>query len=170
MAIEMGFGIEQSFHDKTGDSIANVFQPFSQALTNIKAELYPTKIKEMLKQIGDTIKSLQKKKSPVVRPAKKVPMLRMMDPKIEESFDPMVKKRVGKKDLLEEQKMRHKLKQEKKGARKEIRQDTAFLANQKMREQRQKDADRQSRTKALFSNLASQEGDYKKLLKKKKKF
>ena len=151
-------------------SASELFQPFSQALTNIKAELYPTKIKEMLKQIGDTIKSLQKKKSPVVRPAKKVPMLRMMDPKIEESFDPMVKKRVGKKDLLEEQKMRHKLKQEKKGARKEIRQDTAFLANQKMREQRQKDADRQSRTKALFSNLASQEGDYKKLLKKKKKF
>jgi len=66
--------------------------------------------------------------------------------------------------------MSHKLKQEKKGARKEIRQDTAFLANQKMKEQKLKDADRQAKTKALFGSLASQEGDYKKLLKKKKKF
>ena len=151
-------------------SAAELFQPFSEVLTNIKAEYYPTKIREMLTQVGQTITSLSRKRTPVVRPAKKVPMLRMMEPKIEESFDPMVKKRVGKKDLLEEQKMRHKLKQEKKGARKEIRQDTAFLASQKMREQRQKDVDRQSKTKALFSNLASQEGDYKKLLKKKKKF
>ena len=106
----------------------------------------------------------------VVKPSKKTPMLKMLEPKIEEDFDPFVKKRVGKKDVLEQQKMRHKLKQEKKGARKEIRQDTAFLANQKMKEQKMKDADRQAKTKALFGSLASQEGDYKKLLKKKKKF
>ena len=151
-------------------SAAELFEPFSQPLANIKTEFYPTRLQEMLNQVATTITSLKRKKAPVVRPAKKVAMLRMLEPSVEESFDPMVKKRVGKKDLLEEQKMRHKLKQEKKGARKEIRQDTAFLANQKMREQRMKDADRQSRTKALFSNLATQEGDYKKLLKKKKKF
>merc|ERR1719203_677673 len=115
-------------------SAAELFKPFTQPLTNIKAEFYPVKIQEMLKQVGDTINSLKRKLTPVVRPSKKVAMLRMMEPKIEESFDPMVKKRVGKKDFLEEQKMKHKLKQEKKGARKEIRQDTAFLANQKMRE------------------------------------
>ena len=151
-------------------SAAELFEPFSQPLANIKTELYPTKLQEMLTQVANTITSLKRKRAPVVRSAKKVAMLRMLEPSIEDSFDPMVKKRVGKKDLLEEQKMRHKLKQEKKGARKEIRQDTAFLANQKMREQRMKDDDRQSRTKALFANLATQEGDYKKLLKKKKKF
>merc|ERR1719219_3153875 len=91
--------------------------------------MYPTRLQEMLSQVTTTITSLKRKKAPVVRPTKKVAMLRMLEPSIEESFDPMVKKRVGKKDLLEEQKMRHKLKQEKKG------------------EQRQKDADRQSRTK-----------------------
>ena len=123
----------------------------------------------MLSQVQDSIKSLKKKKAPVVKPSKKTPMLKMMEPKIEEDFDPFVKKREGKKDVLEAQKMKHKLKQEKKGARKEIRQDTAFLASQRMREQRQKDQDRQAKTKALFASLANQEGDYNKLLKKKKK-
>ena len=35
----------------------------------------------------------------------------MMEPELEEGFVPGVKKRSGDKDLLEEQKMRHKLKQ-----------------------------------------------------------
>ena len=115
-------------------------------------------------------------------------MLRMMEPQLEEDFKPGQKKRQGSRELLEEQKMRHKLKQvrsilvlmsslkkliivqERKGARKEIRADNAFLASQRAKLARAKDLDRQEKTKAIFSGLASQEGDYKKLLKKKKKF
>merc|ERR1719239_989048 len=87
-----------------------------------------------------------------------------------EDFKPGQKKRQGSREMLEEQKMRHKLKQERKGARKEIRADNAFLATQRAKLARAKDVDRQEKTKAIFSGLASQEGDYKKLLKKKKKF
>ena len=151
-------------------SALELFQPMLSPLENIKLENYPETVRDKISQIKESIKSLKRKKAPVLKPSKKTPMLRMMEPKIEDDFDPFVKKRVGKKDLLEQQKMRHKLKQEKKGARKEIRQDTAFLASQRMKEQRLKDEDRQTKTKALFGNLASQEGDYKKLLKKKKKF
>ena len=115
-------------------------------------------------------------------------MLRMMEPELEEDFKPGQKKRQGSREMLEEQKMRHKLKQvqrfkkkklrctyvatsqERKGARKEIRADNAFLATQRAKLARAKDVDRQEKTKAIFSGLASQEGDYKKLLKKKKKF
>lgn len=114
-------------------------------------------------------------------------MLRMMEPELEEDFKPGQKKRQGSREMLEEQKMRHKLKQvqnfkkihvtkhrvsfqERKGARKEIRADNAFLATQRAKLSRAKDADRQEKTKAIFSGLASQEGDYKKLLKTKKKF
>ena len=147
-----------------------LFHPLLAPISVIEVEKYPEKVKDLLSQIPESIQSLKKKRQFVVKPSKKTPMLKMLEPKIEEDFDPFVKKRVGKKDVLEQQKMRHKLKQEKKGARKEIRQDTAFLANQKMKEQKMKDADRQAKTKALFGSLASQEGDYKKLLKKKKKF
>ena len=50
----------------------------------------------MLSQVQDSIKSLKKKKAPVVKPLKKTPMLKMMEPRIEEDFDPFVKKREGK--------------------------------------------------------------------------
>ena len=60
--------------------------------------------------------------------------------------------------MLEEQKLRHKLKQERKGTK-------------KVKEAKMKDAERQDRPKAqaLFSSLANKEGDYKKMFKKKKK-
>ena len=38
-------------------------------------------------------------------------MLRMMEPELEEDFKPGQKKRQGSREMLEEQKMRHKLKQ-----------------------------------------------------------
>ena len=38
-------------------------------------------------------------------------MLRMMEPELEEDFKPGQKKREGSREMLEEQKMRHKLKQ-----------------------------------------------------------
>ena len=38
-------------------------------------------------------------------------MLRMMEPDLEEDFKPGQKKREGSREMLEEQKMRHKLKQ-----------------------------------------------------------
>jgi len=151
-------------------SATDLLTPLLPPLVNIKVELYPLKIMEMVQQVIVSIKNLNIKRLPVVKPARQVPMLRMMEPKIEEGFEPGKKKREGSKEMLEEQKLRHKLKQERKGARKEIRQDTAFLASQKVKEAKMKDADRQERTKALFSNLANQEGDYKKMLKKKKKF
>jgi len=151
-------------------SSAEIFSPLLKPLSGINRDVNYIKINEMINQLVDSIKSLKRKKAPVVKPAKQVPMLRMMEPKVEEDFEPLKKKRFGSKELLEEQKLRHKLKQEKKGARKEIRQDTAFLASQRMKEARMKDEERQSRTKALFSSLANQEGDYKKMLKKKKKF
>jgi len=151
-------------------SIEEIMIPFVPPLKNLNLDLYPAKVTELVTQILQSIESCKKKRLPVVKPAKQVPMLRMMEPKIEDGFEPFKKKRVGNRDMLEEQKLRHKLKQERKGARKEIRQDTAFIASQKMKEEKRKDEERKSRTKALFSSLANQEGDYKKMLKKKKKF
>ena len=105
-----------------------------------------------------------------MKAAKATPMLRMLDPKIEEHFNPLEKRRDGDKSKLEEQKLLHKLKRERKGAKKELRQDTAFLANNKAREMREKDKERREKTKNILSNLGQQEGEVRKMLKKKKKF
>merc|ERR1719233_1884062 len=108
-------------------SSSEIFSPLTPPLQNIKTDLYPGEVVEKVEQVILSISSLNKRRKPVVKPAKGVPMLRMMEPKIEEGFEPFKKKRQGSKEMLEEQKMRHKLKQERKGARKEIRQDTAFF-------------------------------------------
>ena len=61
------------------------------------------------------------------------------------------------------------VRQEKKGARKEIRKDMAFLSARKFQEQKLKDQDRMEKTKRILNGLATQEGDYQKIYKKQKK-
>ena len=58
---------------------------------------------------------------------------------------------------------------EKKGARKEIRKDMAFLANQKAKETKRKDEERREKTRIIMNQLQSQEGDYQTLQRKNKK-
>lgn len=54
------------------------------------------------------------------------------------SFDPFQKKRVGSREKLEMGKLMHKMKRERKGAKKDIRADAAFIANQKAKERKEK--------------------------------
>ena len=54
------------------------------------------------------------------------------------SFDPFTKKRTGPKDKLEMGKLLHKMKRERKGAKKDIRADAAFIANHKAKERRER--------------------------------
>jgi len=84
----------------------------------------------------------------------------------------MVKRR-GHSDASKEKqemaKLNHKLKREKKAAKKDLRADAAFLAKQKAKDRRDKDAERMQRTKAILGGLGSQEGEFRQLQKQKKK-
>ena len=81
------------------------------------------------------------------------------------SFDPFQKKRGGPKS--EESKLKHKIKREQKGAKKDLRADTAFLAKQKAKERRDKDSERMQKTKAIMSGLGSQEGEFREFQRQK---
>merc|ERR1712098_246323 len=135
-----------------------LLNPLLEVCQFINIEYLPSALADLLSTVKSS--SFPEKKGKVVKPQKQVAMLRMLEPKIEEDFEPFKKKRTGNRDLLEEQKLKHK----RKGARKEIRHDAAFLASEKARRLQAKDKERQEKTKALFSNLANQEGDYNKLL------
>ena len=50
----------------------------------------------------------------------------------------MQKKRVGSREKLEMDKLLHKVKRERKAAKKDLRKDTAFLAKQKAKEARER--------------------------------
>merc|ERR1712058_208653 len=93
---------------------------------------------------------------------KPITMLKLYEPELEDNFDPFQKKHYGSREKLEMDKLLHKVKREKKAAKKDLRKDTAFLAKQKAREARERDSDRQKKTKAILSGLGSQEGEYRK--------
>ena len=59
--------------------------------------------------------------------------------------------------------MIHKYKKEMKGAVRELKKDTRFLARQKLSEVMERDAERKRKVKEIMGGLAHQEGDYKKM-------
>ncbi len=63
------------------------------------------------------------------------------------SFDPFAKKHDGPRDRRDKDKLLHKMKREKKSAKKELRKDTAFLAKQKAVEIRER------QVTLMFDNL-----------------
>ncbi len=87
------------------------------------------------------------------------------------SFDPFsrsARSKSGGKAGIEKRKLQNKMRRETKGARKEIRADAAFIANLRAKQTRETDAYRKRKTKELLAGLGDQEGDFRKLQKKKK--
>merc|ERR550532_108245 len=102
---------------------------------------------------------------------KEIKILRLYDPDLDENFDPLVKKRNNdvSREKQEMAKLNHKLKREKKAAKKDLRADAAFLAKQKAKEKREKDDERTRKTKAILGGLGGQEGEYRQMQRQKKK-
>ena len=100
---------------------------------------------------------------------KPVTMLKLYEPEIEDNFDPFQKKHYGSREKLEMDKLQHKVKRERKSAKKDLRKDTAFLAKQKAKEASDKDRERMQKTRSIMSGLGSQEGEYRRFLASKRK-
>ncbi|XP_046903104.1 nucleolar protein 14-like [Hypomesus transpacificus] len=79
------------------------------------------------------------------------------------------KKRGNTKDEREHERLKHKYKKEFKGSLREIRKDSRFLAHEKLSEIMSRDAERKKKVKELFGSLATQEGEWKALKRRKRK-
>lgn len=137
------------------------------SIVRSNVELLSCKLESIM---SDT--EVTKKLSLAKQREKPVTMLKLYEPELEDNFDPFQKKHYGSREKLELDKLQHKVKREKKSAKKDLRKDSAFLAQQKAREAREKDQERIKKTRSIMSGLGSQEGEYRKFLasKKKKKF
>uniref|UniRef100_A0A669CJZ4 NOP14 nucleolar protein homolog (yeast) n=1 Tax=Oreochromis niloticus TaxID=8128 RepID=A0A669CJZ4_ORENI len=78
------------------------------------------------------------------------------------------KKRGSTREEREKERLKHKYKREFKGALREIRKDSRFLAREKLNEVMNRDAERKRKVKELMGSLATQEGEWKSLKRKKK--
>ncbi|XP_045127343.1 nucleolar protein 14-like isoform X2 [Portunus trituberculatus] len=147
-------------------SIRAIMTPTKTLLQAMTLENYTDNVKKLVEELLSVFESLPSEGNALVREERKPTAIHMFEPAIEKIIDG-VKKRHGTKEYLEKQKLIHKLKREKKGARKAVRGDTAFLARQQLQETLQSDADRKRKVGQIMSGLQMQEGDFKKMKKKK---
>ena len=70
-------------------------------------------------------------------------------------------------EKAEKEKMLHKMKRETKGAIRELRKDTAFLAKVKIKEQIKSDQERKRKVKEIFGDAAVQQSELNKMKRQK---
>ncbi|KAJ8316910.1 hypothetical protein KUTeg_004814 [Tegillarca granosa] len=152
-------------------SFWEIFSPVKSVCDKLPVKFYPDNLQSDIKELEKFISDHQHgiKKSLVIQ-KKKPKSLKMFEPEIEDEIGikKSKKKRGTTRDFNEKQRMLHKYKKEFKGAMREIRKDTQFLARQQLHEQIEKDEDRKRKVKDLYQMLATQEGDYKAMKRAKK--
>ncbi|XP_061732445.1 nucleolar protein 14 [Nerophis ophidion] len=150
-------------------SFRHIFQPIRTLLSqHLSSQLLPEPLKALQTEILEVINNTPAALSRLVFDKKKPVPLKLFTPKIVEVFD-YGKKRGVTKEEKEKERVRHKYKREFKGALREIRKDTRFLAREKLSEVMNRDAERKRKVKELFGSLATQEGEWKAMKRKKRK-
>uniref|UniRef100_A0A673IL57 Nucleolar protein 14-like n=1 Tax=Sinocyclocheilus rhinocerous TaxID=307959 RepID=A0A673IL57_9TELE len=111
-------------------SFAHIFQPIrTLLLQHLPVEGYPAPIQDLHSEILDAIPEQPSQHAPLVFKKKKPIPLKLFTPKIVLDYG---KKRGNTKEEKEHERLKHKYKREFKGALREIRKDTRFLAREKL--------------------------------------
>ncbi|XP_070780747.1 nucleolar protein 14 isoform X2 [Enoplosus armatus] len=149
-------------------SFTYIFQPIRTLLSkHLSAQTLP-ELLQLHSEILETISSAPVTHSLLVLEKKKPIPLKLLTPKIVEVLD-YGKKRGSSREEREKERLKHKYKKEFKGALREIRKDSRFLAREKLNEVMNRDAERKRKVKELFGSLATQEGEWKALKRRKRK-
>ncbi|XP_071827563.1 nucleolar protein 14-like isoform X2 [Apostichopus japonicus] len=155
------------------DSCVELFAPIKTALKLewLTIRKYPERTQELHKTLLEEVDALDGKQKRALERTRKRPVsLKMFEPKFEDNYDPTRKdKSAGNKEKNEVRKLVHKHRQEMKGAMRELRKDTQFLAREKLQEQINRDAERKEKVRQLYGMLANQEGEVKGMMRKAKK-
>ncbi|XP_059381702.1 nucleolar protein 14 [Carassius carassius] len=150
-------------------SYAHIFQPIrALLLRHLPVEGYPAPLQDLHREILDAIPEKPSQHAPLVFKKKKPIPLKLFTPKIVQILD-YGKKRGNTKEEKEHERLKHKYKREFKGALREIRKDTRFLAHEKLNDVMSRDAERKRKVKELYGSLATQEGEWKALKRKNRK-
>ncbi|XP_071321542.1 nucleolar protein 14 [Trachinotus anak] len=150
-------------------SFPHIFQPIRTLLSkHLSAQTLPEPLQELRSEILEAIGSAPVTHSLLVFEKKKPIPLKLLTPKIVEVLD-YGKKRGSTREEREKERLKHKYKKEFKGALREIRKDSRFLAREKLSEVMNRDAERKRKVKELLGGLATQEGEWKALKRKKRK-
>uniref|UniRef100_A0A8C5EWD3 NOP14 nucleolar protein homolog (yeast) n=1 Tax=Gouania willdenowi TaxID=441366 RepID=A0A8C5EWD3_GOUWI len=150
-------------------SFTHIFQPIRVLLSkHLSSQTLPDSLQELQSEIVEMISSAPAAHRVLVFDKKKPIPLKLLTPKIVEVLD-YGKKRGSSREEREQERLKHKYKKEFKGALREIRKDSRFLAREKLSEVMNRDAERKRKVRELFGSLATQEGEWKALKRRKRK-
>ncbi|XP_074760508.1 nucleolar protein 14 [Athene noctua] len=150
-------------------SFHEVMHPVRILLTqHVLVNEYPEKMQEWYNSALKELENRVKHYTPLVCEKKKPVPLKQYTPKIVKVLE-FGRKQGGSKKEQERRQLIQKHKRELKGAIREIRKDNQFLARMQLSEIMERDSARKRKVKELLGSLATQEGEWKAMKRKKGK-
>ncbi|NXV14035.1 NOP14 protein, partial [Cepphus grylle] len=150
-------------------SFHEVMHPVRTLLTqHVPVNEYPEQMQEWYHSALKELEGKVKQYTPLICEKKKPVPLKQYTPKIVKVLE-FGRKQGGSKEEQERKQLIQKHKRELKGAIREIRKDNQFLARTQLSEIMERDSDRKRKVKELLGSLATQEGEWKAMKRKKGK-
>ncbi|NWU57084.1 NOP14 protein, partial [Dromas ardeola] len=150
-------------------SFHEIMHPVRTLLTqHVPVNEYPEQMQEWYHSALKELESKVKHYTPLICEKKKPVPLKQYTPKIVKVLE-FGRKQGGSKEEQERRQLIQKHKRELKGAIREIRKDNQFLARTQLSEIMERDSDRKRKVKELLGSLATQEGEWKAMKRKKGK-
>ncbi|NXA10723.1 NOP14 protein, partial [Sapayoa aenigma] len=148
-------------------SFHEIMHPVRILLTqHVPVNEYPEKMQEWYHSAVKELESKAKHYTPLVCEKKKPVPLKQYTPKIVKVLE-FGRKQAGSKKEQERKQLIQRHKRELKGAIREIRKDNQFLARMQLSEIMERDSARKRKVKELLGSLATQEGEWKAMKRKK---
>ncbi|XP_044536690.1 nucleolar protein 14 [Gracilinanus agilis] len=148
-------------------SLPEIMEPIRVLLTKHISECeYPRELQELSQSILQEMENQEETYQPLVCEKSKPVPLKLFTPKLVKVLE-FGRKQGSSKEEQERKRLIHKHKREFKGAVREIRKDNQFLARMQLSEIMERDSERKRKVKQLFGSLATQEGEWKALKRKK---
>ncbi|XP_004624659.1 nucleolar protein 14 [Octodon degus] len=153
------YGALPSFH--------TIVRPLQALLKEQQAERsHPPELQELSQSILNDMENQKQLYRPLICEKSKPVPLKLFTPRLVKVLE-FGRKQGSTKEEQERKRLIHKHKREFKGAVREIRKDNQFLARMQLSEIMERDAERKRKVKQLFNSLATQEGEWKALKRKK---
>ncbi|XP_014791596.1 PREDICTED: nucleolar protein 14 [Calidris pugnax] len=150
-------------------SFHEIMHPVRILLTqHIPVKDYPEQMQEWYHSALKELENKVKHYTPLICEKKKPVPLKQYTPKIVKVLE-FGRKQGGSKQEQERKQLIQKHKRELKGAIREIRKDNQFLARMQLSEIMERDSARKRKVKELLGSLATQEGEWKAMKRKKGK-
>jgi len=153
------------------ETFSELIEPIAVLLRHLPLYNYPISLKKLHSNVTETIasKSGREKVALKLQARKPIP-LTLLEPQYDDDATDVFRKRgSGDKAKNEYDKLKYKVKREMKGAVKEIRKDSQFLAKQQLGEQLSKDVTRKRKVKELTNHLENERREIKELERGSKK-